>query len=152
MNNTSAVDLTRHNSFPYWTRITIRFGDMDRMQHINNMAIGDYFETARVEFRERIHPPLDISEGVGIVIRRICIDFVGQAHYPGEVEVGTRILRIGNSSYTLGQGVFQEGHCFATTETVSDYADSRAGKSLSLPPVLREALGKYMGVAPPAGG
>ena len=149
MNDKPAVDLTNRDSFPHWTRISIRFGDMDRMQHINNMAVGDYFETARVEFRERIHPPLDISAGVGIVIRRICIDFVGQAHYPGEVDVGTRILRIGNSSYTLCQGVFQEGRCFATTETLSVYADSRAGKSAPLPPALREALGKYMSDKPP---
>lgn len=150
MNDTPPIDLTRQDTFPFWTHISIRFGDMDRMQHINNMAVGDYFETARVEFRERIHPPLDISEGVGIVIRRICIDFVGQAHYPGGVEVGSRILRLGNSSYTLAQGVFQEGRCFATTETVSVYADSRAGKSVPLPPALREALGAYMGSEPPA--
>lgn len=152
MNDTPAVDLTNTDTFPFWTRITIRFGDMDRMQHINNLAVGEFFETARVEFREKIHPPLDISEGVGIVIRRICIDFVGQAHYPGEVAVGTRVLRLGNSSYTLGQGVFQDGRCFATTETISVFADSRAGKSAPLPAGLRAALEKYRGPETPQDG
>lgn len=152
MTEQAAVDLTDNTAFPFWSRISLRFGDMDRMQHINNLAVGQFFETARVEFREVIHPPLDISEGVGIVIRRICIDFVGQAHYPGEVTVGTRILRLGNSSYTLGQGAFQDGRCFATTETISVYADSKAGKSVPIPDGLRAALEKYSGAEPPAGG
>jgi acyl-CoA thioester hydrolase len=137
------VDLTDTGSYRHWTRITLRFSDMDRMQHINNLSVGDFFETARVGFREEIHPPLDISTGVGIVIRRIVMEFVGQAHYPGEVTIGTRVMRLGRSSYTLGHGAFQHGRCFATSELVSVYADSRAGKSAPLPESLRKALETY---------
>ena len=138
------VDLTDAGSYRHWARITLRFSDMDRMQHINNLAVGDFFETARVGFREEIHPPLDISAGLGIVIRRIVIEFVGQAHYPGEVTIGTRVMRLGRSSYTLGHGGFQDGRCFATSELVSVYADSRAGKSAPLPDSLRTALEAYI--------
>lgn len=142
-NSSPSADLTDAGSFRHWTRITLRFSDMDRMQHINNLSVGDFFETARVGFREEIHPPLDISSGVGIVIRRIVMEFVGQAHYPGEVTVGTRVMRLGRSSYVLGHGAFQDGRCFATCELISVYADSRAGKSLPLPDSLRQALEAY---------
>ncbi len=141
--NIVQVDPADAGSYRHWTKITLRFSDMDRMQHINNLAVGDFFETARVGFREDIHPPLDISTGVGIVIRRISIEFVGQAHYPGEVAVGSRVLRLGRSSYTLGHGAFQDGRCFATCELISVYADARAGKALPLPESLRTALEAY---------
>jgi len=141
--SSATIDLADAGTYRHWTRITLRFSDMDRMQHINNLAVGDFFETARVGFREEIHPPLDISAGVGIVIRRIVLEFVGQAHYPGEVSVGTRVMRLGRSSYTLGHGAFQDGRCFATSELVSVYADSKAGKSAPLPDSLRRALEAY---------
>lgn len=140
---TTAADTADAGTYRHWTKISLRFSDMDRMQHINNLSVGDFFETARVGFREEIHPPLDVSAGVGIVIRRIVMDFVGQAHYPGEVAVGTRVLRLGNSSYVLGHGAFQDGRCFATSEVISVYADARAGKSLPLPESLRKALEVY---------
>ena len=63
---TTAVDLTDAGSYRHWTRITLRFSDMDRMQHINNLSVGDFFETARVGFREEIH----LIEGVTNVIDR----------------------------------------------------------------------------------
>ncbi len=142
-NSAEALDPSDTASYRHWTTISLRFSDMDRMQHINNLAVGDFFETARVGFREDIHPPLDISAGVGIVIRRIIIEFVGQAHYPGDVAVGTRVLRLGHSSYTLGHAAFQDDRCFATCELISVYADARAGKSLPLPESLRKALEAY---------
>lgn len=142
--STEPLEPTEAKSYRHWTKISLRFSDMDRMQHINNLAVGDFFETARVGFREEIHPPLDISSGVGIVIRRITVEYIGQAHYPGEVAVGTRVLRLGRSSYTLGHAAFQDGRCFATCELISVYADARAGKSLPIPESLRKALEAYI--------
>ena len=68
------------------------------------------------------------------------MDYHTQAHYPGVVEVGTTVIRIGRKSYTLGQGCFKDGTCFATGETVTVYANLGEHLSLALPDELRSGL------------
>ena len=44
------------------------------------------------------------------------LDYVRQAHYPGRIEIGTAIERIGNTSYSMAQAAFQDGKCFALAQ------------------------------------
>tara|TARA_B100000315_G_scaffold76052_1_gene69607 strand:+ start:677 stop:907 length:231 start_codon:yes stop_codon:yes gene_type:complete len=69
---------------------------------------------------------------------------LGSIDYPGEVEIGTVVTRIGNSSFNLGQGVFREDKCVATADVVSVYLSSATGKSQNLPDPLREVLEKSL--------
>ena len=51
------------------------------------------------------------------------IDFKSQMHYPGTVDVGTCVLRLGNSSITIGEGLFKDGNVVATAESVIVFVD-----------------------------
>jgi acyl-CoA thioester hydrolase len=48
------------------------------------------------------------SKHIGLVANSYC-DYFGSAHYPGMLEVGLRVVKIGNSSVVYEVGVFQEG-------------------------------------------
>ena len=113
-----AIDLTDRGCFQFWTRDTVRFSDIDRYRHINNVAMMAYCETGRVAFAEAVWPGATSGEGAGWVIARLTVNFLAQAHYPGEVEIGTRVDRVGRTSCTLGQGLFKGDVCFATAESV----------------------------------
>jgi acyl-CoA thioester hydrolase len=137
------------DTYPLRTTDTIRFGDTDRQGHVNNAAFATYCESGRVAFlydpSGSLAPP-----GCSFVIARLTIDFRREANWPGTVEIGTRILTIGRSSFTLAQGLFQGGTCFATAESVLVLMDHSTRKSTPLPPGLVATLEKLGGAEVPA--
>jgi acyl-CoA thioester hydrolase len=61
-------------------------------------------------------------------------------HHPATVEIGTVVMRIGNASFMLGQGVFDGDRCIATAEVVSVFFDPDSGRSRPLTDEVRRAL------------
>lgn len=128
-------------AYSFWTRDTVRFSDVDRYRHVNNVAIATYCETGRVEFAEALFPGSTAGEGAGWVIVTLAITFHAQAHYPGYVAVGTRVERVGRSSCTIAQGLFKDDLCFASSEAVLVWLDlADGGKPTPIPPALAERL------------
>ncbi len=60
--------------------------------------------------------------------------------YPGRIDIGTRVLGIGRSSFRLGQGIFNGNICAATAETVLVLMDEATRKAKALTPQLRAWL------------
>jgi acyl-CoA thioester hydrolase len=106
--------------------ILARYADVDPLWHINNVAIAQYYEEARVAANtemlagERIPMPT----GERILIAQQSIDYLHEASYPGALEVGVGVLRIGNSSYAFGMGMFQAGLCVSVSDAVMVFADA----------------------------
>jgi len=137
----NAPDLTDPAGMVYWAQEKIRFQDVDAVGHVNNVAIATYAESGRVEMLTSALPTgLQGNDRPFWVIAELTIRFRGQAHYPGTVDVGTRVTRLGNSSITLGQGLFVDGRCIATTESVIVLVDPATGRGHALPPEVRDAL------------
>lgn len=140
-------ELTDRSGFPHWTSEKIRFQDIDRLGHVNNVAITIYAESGRVEFLDAVMPAaLTAGNGPVWVIARIDVQFRAQSHYPGTVDIGTRVLRIGNSSITLGQGLFVGERCIATTESVVVLVDPDTERGMTLPDEVREAARPFESV------
>jgi acyl-CoA thioester hydrolase len=128
----TAFDRRDPKAYEFWTRDTVRFSDVDRYRHVNNVAIATYCETGRVEYAEALWPGSTAGNGDGWVIVRLTITYLSQAHYPGQVEIGTRVERVGRSSCGVGQGLFKDGVCFATSEAVIVWLDG-SGQAAPFP-------------------
>ena len=137
MNDTSAAArperaVPRPEQFPGQTRDMIRFGDLDPQGHVNNTVFATYFETGRVmllrEPRNMLNPP-----GATSVLAQLDIRFLREMHWPGEVTVGTATIRIGRSSYTFLQAIFQDGQCAATANATMVMIDATTRKARPLP-------------------
>jgi acyl-CoA thioester hydrolase len=140
MSGQTAPDLMDRSVFPHWTSEKIRFQDIDRLGHVNNVAVTIYAESGRVEFLDAVMPAaLSAGNGPLWVIARIDVQFRAQSHYPGTVDIGTCVLRIGNSSITLGQGLFVGDRCIATTESVVVLVDPDTERGMALPDEVRTA-------------
>jgi len=137
--------LSDPSGYRIWTPEKIRYQDVDRYGHVNNVAFSIYAESGRVDFLEQVLPGSILGEGTVWVIARLITNFLTQVHYPGEVRVGTRALRLGRSSATLGQGLFVSDHCFATAESVVVLIDSEDGRSQAIPDRTRAALEGFIG-------
>ncbi len=132
-------DLTRYETYRHWTPVTIRYSDQDAMAHVNNTAMAAYVEAARTAF---IYDLIEKGgmQGLEFILARLVIDYRRELHYPGTVEVGARLIRIGNKSLTTGFGVFKGGDCVATSESVNVFYDLNARKTVVPTPDIRAIL------------
>ena len=103
--------------FPFQSYDKVRYADTDRQGHVNNAAFSTYLETGRVEFL--YDPKYSLVAGnTSFVIASLSLRFESEINWPGKIDIGTGVTRIGNSSLSLYQGLFQDGRCVATAETV----------------------------------
>lgn len=139
--DTPAHDPTDPAAYAFFTREKVRFSDVDRYRHVNNVATATYCETGRVEFAEFLAPGSTSGEGAGWVIVKLTVHFLAQAHFPGDVVVGSRVEHIGRTSCRIGQGLFMDNVCFATSDAVLVWVDmDDGGKATPLPPDLVDHL------------
>ncbi len=128
----SDVDLKSKSSYATWITDVIRYNDLDPNGHVNNVAVCTYFEDGRVMFRERHFKGQVENVLTGFVLARYLIEYQRPLKFPGSVEVGTTIIRIGRSSYTFGQAVFRGDECIATAEAVQVRIDPETARSIPL--------------------
>ena len=134
-------------AFPLRTYDKLRYADTDRQGHVNNAVFATMLETGRAEL---LYMPGDEMHeaGCAFVIANLRLDFLGEIRWPGRVEIGTRVSRIGNSSFTLEQGLFQDERCTAAGEAVIVQMNEATRRSQRLADKLIRRLAELM--PPPA--
>ena len=135
-------ELSDRRTYPFFTSEKIRFGDIDRQNHVNNLAICSYIECSRAEMREVNFPAIARDPANAWLVVHFEVSFRASTGYPGAVEVGTGVVHIGNSSYVLGHGVFAGDICLATARTTTVLGDGQAGGKRRIPDNLRRELEK----------
>ena len=117
--------------FPERSVDKLRYGDTDRQGHINNARYPTFFETGRTEILH-VRSGGMADEGCSFVLARILIEFRSELLWPGTVEIGTRVKKIGNSSITFEQAIFQDGMLAATAESVVVQSNNSTRRSQPL--------------------
>ncbi|MCG5236505.1 acyl-CoA thioesterase [Xanthobacter oligotrophicus] len=131
------------DDFPVKASDTIRYGDTDKLGHVNNAVFSTFLETGRT--RLLLDAPHKVApEGAGFVIARLVLDYRAEMHWPGQVEIGTGVLSVGRSSVSIKQALFQNGVCTATAETVVVLFDTTHRRPLPLPDASRAVLEGYL--------
>ena len=136
-NKEASVDLRDRGSYLHWTPVTIRFGDEDRLGHVNNAAYTVWLESARVGYFESLYAP---GKGLDTVLARLVVDYVQETRFPGDVAIGSRLLSMGNKSIRSGYGVFRDGQCLATCECVNVFFDPQRRVSIVPPAPVRASM------------
>lgn len=129
--------------YPSRTSADIRYSDLDRQGHVNNAVFATFSEVGRVAFMYDPDKPL-VSEGRSFVIARLVVDFRAELFWPGTVQIGTGVLKVGRSSFTLAQGMFNDGRLVATTEATIVMVDKETRRSTPLPPRTLDILQDLM--------
>lgn len=138
MSASDTADLTERDGFRHWQRITIRSTDEDPLGHVNNCVYAVWIEVARVMLiRQYLVPAPD---GIDTALVSMTIDFLKETVFPGEIEVGARLLGVGNSSLRSGFGVFRDGQCLATSRCVNVFFDLEARRSVPPTDAMRRVM------------
>ena len=117
---TKTIEPTRLRLPEYRFALTVetQFSDLDVAAHLNNVAIGRIYESART----RWHLLLFGREFYGrssphrVVLAEINMRFLAEGAFPDPVQVGCGISRIGKSSYGIAQGLFQNDLCIGIAD------------------------------------
>jgi len=134
------LDPTDRQVYTTWTQDIVRYRDLDPNGHVNNEAINQYFEDGRVHLRKERMAGLGGNVLTGFAIKKFTATYHATLAYPATIDTGTVVSRIGNSSFVLGQGVFDSERCIATADVISVFFDTGTGKSIPLPDAVRLAL------------
>ena len=130
-------------AFPFVVEEKIRFSDTDRQKHVNNVLFAVFLEAGRVAI---LHGEAELARPDSFfVIARSSIDFLRPLQWPGNVSIGTRIERLGTSSVTMAQGLFQDGQCAAISTSVLVHVDAESGRALPLTDIARQVFSSKPG-------
>ncbi len=122
--------------------MSVRYNDLDPLGHVNNAAMAVFLEQARCEL---ITPLLKAaSRDLDMVLASTTMEYLKELHYPGTVEIGTIATRIGNKSFALAHGVFQDKTCAGTASLVLVCFDLAARKSVEPPAAVHGLLKDLM--------
>lgn len=137
----SADDRLPADAYPSRTTADIRYADMDRQGHVNNAVFATFSEIGRVAFLYDPERPL-APPGASFVLAKVAIEFHEELRWPGTVEIGTGVTRIGRSSVAFAQGLFHRGRRVASVDGVVVLVDEATRRSTPLPDGTRAAFDK----------
>ena len=94
------------DAYCHFTTITTRWSDNDAYGHVNNTVYYQWFDSA-VNALLVGAGLLDIAHGdpIGLVVETGCTYFAPLS-FPGDIEVGIAVERLGSSSVTYQLGIF----------------------------------------------
>ncbi len=122
--------------------ITTRWMDNDVYGHVNNVVYYSFFDTAvnATLIEAGVLDPVR-SPVIGLVVETGC-RYAAALSFPGDVDAGIRVARLGTSSVRYEVGLFGAGEEFAAAEGffVHVYVDRETRRPTGLPAVLRGFL------------
>ena len=144
MSETHAELRAAYRSF---VAVPTRWMDNDVYGHVNNVVYYSWFDTAINRYLIR-EGGLDIEKGavIGLCVESHC-RYRRPITFPGDVELGLRVGKLGTSSVRYELGVFADGEDAAAAEGwfVHVFVDRDTRRSTPLPEQLRAALSALAG-------
>lgn len=129
--------------FPLQAYDKLRFADTDSQGHVNSAVFSTFLETGRAEMLYDAQSPL-VDEGAVYVVAKLDIQLLGEVLWPGKVDIGTAVLKVGNSSVNLFQQLYQNGKCVAKADTVIVQMNEVTRKSQPLSTEIIETLNRFL--------
>lgn len=121
--------------------VTVRWGDMDALGHVNNAVYSTYLEEARLRwFATLAGAWMDGNRGP--VVAANTVNFRRPIEWPAELSVRLFAGRVGGSSLALDFRIVDradESVTYADGSTVLVWVDRAAGTSCPLPEHVRQA-------------
>lgn len=147
--SSSRSDGYSRSGFRFFTASPTRWGDCDRFGHINNVQFVRYFESGRLDYFERLlEIPASLDARYTLIIADIHVNFLQQINHPCALEVGSRITRLGNSSFVFEAALFapDEEQPRATAKATCVWFDYQENLTMPIPQQARATISQFEGL------
>jgi acyl-CoA thioester hydrolase len=132
------------DDFRHRTRIEVRFRDIDSFGHVNNAVIASYVEQARVHYLRDIVGADPVGK-MPLILGMLKIDYRSPIFLFDEVEIGSRVDWIGNSSISMSHQLTAVDRELAHSSSVLVAYDYAKGRPMSVPDAWRQAFAAHEG-------
>ena len=136
------TEVSHLDAHPHRLSDNVRFADLDVNRHVNNAVYSSYFETSRVLLVGERDNGLT-PEGMGWVLARLDINFRAELHWPGTIELGLGVQRLGRTSVTFSQVVYSQGRLIASAQATTVMVESLSRKPAALGDAVIAAFGRW---------
>lgn len=127
--------------------IHVRWGDMDRLGHVNNIIYLQYFEEARVQWMASLGGVLR-PDDAGMILKKSSVTYYAPVAHPASLRVTTHAGHVGRTSFGLTARLQRvdakgaaSGKSVCDGEFVIVWFDYSTQKPAPLPAWLRRVLG-----------
>lgn len=124
--------VSERKCYKFWTAVTLRYGDTDKLGHVNNAVFVTLLESGRAELLFDQEGCL-AGPGKTMVLANVNVDYKAELHYPGTVQVGTGLVSIGRSSLKLAQVIYKGDLLCAVAESTIVLIDEKSRKPIPFP-------------------
>jgi acyl-CoA thioester hydrolase len=129
--------------YPVIIEIAVAWGEMDSLQHVNNIVYFRYFESARMAYFDKLDIWSYMDEtGIGPILASTQCKFRIPLSYPDMVAVGTRITNVEEDRFLMKYLVVSQQHerIAAEGEGVIVSYDYRGKKKAPLPREIKTRI------------
>ena len=123
--------------------LNIEWGDMDALQHVNNIEYFKYFQVARIAYFEKIASDGVLREKrIPLILASTQCKFIYPLAYPDSISVGVRVDAMADQYFTMKYAVVSHQHqrlaAIGDAKVVMfDYVNN---KKTSIPDEIRKTI------------
>ena len=97
--------------FTFVVDSNIELGDMDALQHVNNIEYFKYFQVARIAYFEKIDSESVMGETrISSILASTQCKFIYPLAYPDSISVGVRVDAMADQYFTMKYAVVSHKH------------------------------------------
>ena len=129
--------------FTFVVDLNIEWGDMDALQHVNNIEYFKYFQVARIAYFEKINSDSVFGETpIPLILASTQCKFIYPLAYPDSVSIGVRVDTMADQYFTMKYAVVSHKHKRLAAigdakVVVFDYVNN---KKVSIPDEIRKTI------------
>jgi len=129
--------------FSFVIDLDIEWGDMDALQHVNNVEYFNYFQKARIAYFEKNNSGNLFTETrISTILASTQCKFIYPLAYPDKVSIGARIDSMADEYFTMKYSVVSHKHqrLVAIGDAKVVMFDYINNKKVSIPPKVRSRI------------
>ena len=138
-------------NYPVIIEFPVAWGEMDAMNHVNNIVYFRYFESARIAYFEKMDLMSYMTEtGLGPILGEISCKFKIPLSYPDKVLIGVKVVSIEEDRFIMNHIVVSAKHqkVAAEGDGVIVTFDYREGKKVIVPEIVKQRISDIEKSAP----
>ena len=131
------------DEFAFQLEMDVEWGDMDALQHVNNVEYFKYFQKARIAYFEKNNSDNLFTESrISTILASTQCKFIYPLKYPDNIVIGARVDSIANEYFTMKYAVISNNNqrLVAVGDAKVVMFDYEKNKKASIPEVIKERI------------
>lgn len=125
------------------TKIQVAWGEMDALQHVNNAVYFHYFETARLDYFNKINLLVNLKQNhIGPVLCHTECRYKAPVTYPDTLLIGSRVTDLQDDRFTMEYQIVSKSTGKVTTvgSATCVMFDFKHHTKASIPENIKQAI------------